>query len=47
VFWTGNNGLPHIPILYRDDVCLTLLFLDEASAALEATVRHTTLLTTI
>jgi hypothetical protein len=47
VFGTGNDGFLHIAILDSYNVCLALLLLNEASTALEATMWHSTLLTTI
>ena len=47
VFWKGDDGFLHIAILDSHDIGPSLLLLNEASATLKATMRHSTLLTTI
>jgi hypothetical protein len=47
VLWTSDNGLLHVAVLHSDNPGYTLALFDKASAAVETSVRHTALLTTV
>jgi hypothetical protein len=47
VLWTSDDGLLHVTVFDSDDPGNTLALFDKASAAVETSVRHTALLTTV
>jgi len=47
VLRTGNDRLLHVTVFHSDNPSNALALLDEASSAIEASVRHTALLTTV
>ena len=47
MLWTGNDRLLHVSVLYCDNPSNALSLFDEASSAVETSVGHTALLTTV
>ena len=47
MFWTCNHGFLHVPVLYGDNPRYTLALLDESCSAMESSVGHAHLLTSV